>query len=123
VRGACPGFSTDCKQGRLLDAVGKNIRGPFPLMIFEGELRTGQISVVLRPFSADNQVMSTETITTEVTKQQFDELIAKLMRCEPRVSEEIRKSRERMDFLREETRKRVGTVEVAVDFIRELRDR
>jgi hypothetical protein len=92
-------------------------------MIVTGELKTGQISVVLRPCSADNQVMSTETITTEVTKQQFDELIAKLMRCEPRDPEEIRKSRERMDFLREETRKRVGTVEVAVDFIRELRDR
>ena len=67
--------------------------------------------------------MSTETITTEVTKQEFDELIAKLMRGEPRDPEEMRKSRERMDFMREETRKRVGTVEVAVDFIRELRDR
>ena len=66
--------------------------------------------------------MVIETISTEVTKQQFDELIAKLMRGEPSDPEEIRKSRERMDFMRQETRKRVGTVEVAVDLIRELRD-
>ena len=92
------------------------------MMIFEGELKTGQISVVLRPCSADNRMLSTETVTTEVTKQQFDELIAKLMRGEPRDPEEMRKSRERMDFLREETRKRVGTVEVAVDFMSEHRD-
>ena len=92
-------------------------------MIVTGELRTGQISFDLPTNSADNQIMSTETITTEVTKQEFDELIAKLMRGEPRDPEEMRKSRERMDFMREETRKRVGTVEVAVDFIRELRDR
>ncbi len=92
-------------------------------MIVTGELRTGQISVDLPANPSDNQIMSTETITTEVTKQQFDEVIAKLMRGEPRDPEEMRKSRERMDFMREETWKRVGTVEVAVDFIRELRDR
>ena len=67
--------------------------------------------------------MSTEAINTEVTKQEFDELIGKLMRGEPRDPEETRKSCERMDYMREEIRKRVGTVEVAVDFIRELRDR
>jgi hypothetical protein len=91
-------------------------------MIVTGELRTGQISVDLRAYSADDRNMSTETITTEVTKQEFDELIAKLMRGEPRDPEEMRKSRERMDFMREETRKKVGTVEVGIDFIRELRD-
>lgn len=67
--------------------------------------------------------MSTKTISTEITKQQFDELIAKLMGGVPRDPEEMRSSRERMDFMREETRKRVGTVEVAVNSIRELRDR
>ena len=87
-----------------------------------GELKTGRISVDLRAYSAENQNMSTETITTEVTKQQFAELIAKLMRGEPRDPEEMRKSRERMDFMREETRKRVGTVDIGLDFIRELRD-
>ncbi len=66
--------------------------------------------------------MAIETITIEVTKQQSDELIAKLMRGEPRDPEEMTKSRERMDFMREETRKRVGTVEVAVKFVRKLRD-
>ena len=106
----------------MLDAVGKNIRRPFPLMIVTGELRSRQISVDLQTYSSDNQNTSTETITTEVTKQEFDELIAKLMRGEPRDPEEIRKSRERMDLLREEARRRVGTVEVAVDFMREHRD-
>ena len=67
--------------------------------------------------------MSTESITTEVTKQEFDELIAKLMRGEPpRDLEEMRKSRERMDFMHEETRKRVGKVDVAVKYTRESRD-
>ena len=66
--------------------------------------------------------MSTESITTEVTKQQFAELIAKLMRGEPRDPEEMTKSGERMDFMREETRKRVGTVDVAVKYTHELRD-
>ena len=94
-----------------------------PLTAVSGELKTWLISVDLLSNSADNRNMSTETITTEVTKQEFDELIAKLMRGEPRDPEEMRKSRERMDFMREETRKRVGTVEVTVDFIRELRDR
>ena len=92
-------------------------------MIVTGELRTGQISFDLPANSTDNQMMSTETITTEVTKDEFDELIGKLMRGAPRDPEQMRKSRERMDFMREEARKRVGTVEVAVDFIRELRAR
>ena len=87
-----------------------------------GELRTGQISVDVRAYAADNRKMAIETITTEVTKQEFDELIAKLMRGEPRDPEEMRKSRERMDFMREETRKRVGTVDIAVKSVRELRD-
>ncbi len=91
-------------------------------MIVTGELRSRQISVDLQAYSSDNQNTSKETITTEVTKQEFDELIAKLMRGEPRDPEKIRKSRERMDFLREEARRRVGTVEVAVDFMREHRD-
>ena len=40
----------------------------------------------------------------------------------PRDPERMRKAAERMDRMREETRKRVGTVEVAVKFIRELRE-
>ena len=65
--------------------------------------------------------MATE-ISTDVTQQELEELIARLMKGE-RDETAAFKSCERMDRLREETRQRVGTVEVAVDLIRELRDR
>ena len=65
--------------------------------------------------------MATE-ISTDVTQQELEELIARLMKGE-RDETAALKSCERMDRLREETRQRVGTVEVAVDLIRELRDR
>jgi len=61
--------------------------------------------------------MSTDTAITE--KNRLEDLIAKLLKGE-RDPEAARKSRERMDVMREATRRRVGTVEVAVDFIREL---
>ncbi|HEY4263183.1 MAG TPA: hypothetical protein VGM98_23675 [Schlesneria sp.] len=64
--------------------------------------------------------MSTDTPTTG--KQELEELIAKLMKGE-RDPDAAKKSRERMDRMREETRKRVGIVEVAVDLVREHRDR
>ncbi len=64
--------------------------------------------------------MSTDT--PPIGKHELEELISKLMRGE-RDPEAAKKSRERMDRMREETRKRVGTVEVAVDFVREHRDR
>lgn len=64
--------------------------------------------------------MSTDIPTTG--KHELEELISKLVRGE-RDPEAAKKSRERMDRMREETRKRVGTVEVAVDFVREHRDR
>ncbi len=65
--------------------------------------------------------MSTDTTPAEDTKHQLDEVIAKIIRGE-RDPEAGRKARERMDRMREETRKRVGIVDVAVPFIRELRD-
>lgn len=64
--------------------------------------------------------MSTDT--SAISKHELEELIAKLMNGE-RDPVAATKSRERMDRMREETRKRVGTVEVAVDFVREHRDR
>jgi hypothetical protein len=64
--------------------------------------------------------MSTDTPTT--SKDELEELIAKLMKGEPD-PEAAKKSRERLDRMRDETRKRVGTVEVAVEFVREHRDR
>jgi hypothetical protein len=65
--------------------------------------------------------MATDTVTTTDAKHQLEDVIARLMngRRDPQVA---RKSRERMDRMREATRQRVGTVEVAVDFIRELRN-
>jgi len=62
------------------------------------------------------------SIISDTGMHELEDLIGKLMRGE-RDPEAARKSRERMDRMREETRKRVGTVEVAVDFIRDLRDR
>lgn len=64
--------------------------------------------------------MSTDTPTTG--KHELEEVIAQLMRGE-RDPEAAKKSRERMDRMREATRQRVGIVNVAVDFIRDLRDR
>ena len=66
--------------------------------------------------------MSIDTTPTDEAVHELEELIAKLMKGE-RDPEAAKASRERMDRMREETRKRVGTVEVAVDFIRDLRDR
>ena len=65
--------------------------------------------------------MSTDTIP-DTDVYQLEVLIARLMKGE-RDPEAAKKSRERMDRMREETRKRVGTVAVAVDFVRELRER
>ena len=63
--------------------------------------------------------MSTETLPTG--KQELDEAIARLLKG-TRDPEAGRKAREDMDRMREETRRRIGTVEVAVDLVREARD-
>ena len=67
--------------------------------------------------------MSTDTSKplTEDARQ-LEALIGKLMRGE-RDPEAAAKARERMDRMREETYKRVGLLDVAVPYIRELRDR
>ena len=54
--------------------------------------------------------------------QQLEDLIANLGK-RPRDPEAMRKAAERMDRMREETFKRVGLLDVAVPYIRELRDR
>ena len=66
--------------------------------------------------------MSIDSITTEEAKQELAATIAKLLKGE-RDSAAANKSRERMDHMREEIRNRVGTVEVAVDYIRDARDK
>lgn len=65
--------------------------------------------------------MSINIISSDDARQLKD-LIAKLMRGE-RDPEAAKKARERMDRMREETRQRVGTLDVAVDLVRELRER
>lgn len=64
--------------------------------------------------------MSIDTTSTDVTKQ-HQEAMDRLVRGirDPEVG---RKAREEMDRMREDTRQRVGTVEVAVDFIRDARN-
>lgn len=64
--------------------------------------------------------MSTETRPTG--KQELDVAMARLMKG-VRDPEAGRKAREDMDRMREETRKRIGTVEVAVDLVRDTRER
>ena len=61
--------------------------------------------------------MSTDVLTTEEAKRELEEILAG-----HRDPETVRRACERMDRMREEIRKRVGTVDVAVPFIRELRD-
>jgi hypothetical protein len=63
--------------------------------------------------------MSTETPTAG--RQQLDEAIARLMTGK-RDPEAAKRSRERMDRMREEIRKKHGTLDIAVPYIRELRD-
>jgi hypothetical protein len=65
--------------------------------------------------------MSTKVATNDEATQELAEVIANL-RKGPRDPDAMRKAAERMDRMREETFKRVGPLDVAVPFIRELRD-
>ena len=68
--------------------------------------------------------MSTNVATTDTdeVKQELSEVIANLGKG-PRDPDAMRKAAERMDRMREATFRRVGLLDVAVPFIRELRDR
>ncbi|HUQ71050.1 MAG TPA: hypothetical protein VM165_16095 [Planctomycetaceae bacterium] len=63
--------------------------------------------------------MSTDTATT--AQHELDEAIARLLSG---VRDPVagRKAREDMDRMREETCQRIGTVDVAVDLVRDARD-
>ena len=63
--------------------------------------------------------MSTETPTTG--KHELEEVISRLMSGQ-RDPEAGKKAREEMDRMREETRKRIGTVDVSVQLIRDARN-
>lgn len=62
--------------------------------------------------------------TTDVSSEAWDDLQAALDRLAHgiRDPEAARKSRERMDRLRKENRKRLGVQNIAVDLIRQSRD-
>lgn len=64
--------------------------------------------------------MSAATLPT--IDQELDEILAKLVKGEPRDPEAVRLACERMDRMREEIQKNVGLVEIAIPAIRELRD-
>lgn len=63
--------------------------------------------------------MSTETPSTN--KHELNEVIARLIKG-VRDPEAARKAREEMDQMREEIRQRIGTVDLAVELIRDARD-
>ncbi|HEY3965235.1 MAG TPA: hypothetical protein VGM05_11840 [Planctomycetaceae bacterium] len=64
--------------------------------------------------------MSTEIINGDVTKELQDAMDRLVRRV--RAPEVGRRAREEMDRMREETRQRVGTIEVAVDLVRDARN-
>jgi len=62
-----------------------------------------------------------QTATEPEAYKELQEAIDRLIRGE-RDPEAMRKACERMDQMREELRARIGTVEMAVDLIRDARD-
>jgi len=66
--------------------------------------------------------MSTDTTTTADASKELEEAIDRLING-VRDPETMRKACEEMDLMREETRQRIGTVEVAVELVRDFRDR
>jgi hypothetical protein len=65
--------------------------------------------------------MSTPTIPVVDGKRELEEAVDRLIK-KIRDPEAARRARERMDRMREELAQRIGTVEVAVELIREARD-
>ncbi len=67
------------------------------------------------------EMMSTITTPTTDAKRELKEAIERLMKG-IRDSEATRRACERMDRTREEIAKRIGTVDVAVELIRDARN-
>jgi hypothetical protein len=65
--------------------------------------------------------MSTETLTAAEALKELQDAVDRLVKGE-RDAEVMRQACERMDQMREELRKRIGTVEIAVDLIRDARN-
>lgn len=65
--------------------------------------------------------MSTETINSAELVQKLQERLEKVAKG-IREPEEMRQSLENMNRMREELRQRIGTVDIAVDLIRDARN-
>lgn len=72
--------------------------------------------------SAENLRMDSMEMTTASAMNELNEALARLV-AGPRDAEVMRQACERMDAMREELRQRIGTVEVAVDLVRDARNR
>jgi hypothetical protein len=77
------------------------------------------VFIDLHASTADNYDMSTETASSGM--KDLTDAVKRMMNGvrDPALA---KKAREDMDRTREEIRKRIGTVEVAVDLIRDARD-
>lgn len=67
------------------------------------------------------EIMSTATTHTTDARRELEETIQRAMKG-VRDPVAAKKARERMDRMREELRQRIGTVEVAVELIRDARN-
>lgn len=65
--------------------------------------------------------MSTDVVDTTIARQELERAVARLLGG-IRDADAMQKACERMDAMREELRERVGTIEVAVDLIRDARN-
>ncbi|HQU43538.1 MAG: hypothetical protein B7Z73_01845 [Planctomycetia bacterium 21-64-5] len=79
------------------------------------------VVVDYRRAEAENSCMSIDTPTKADATSELQQAIERMM-AGVRDPEVGRQARDDMDRMREETQKRVGTVEVAVDLIRDARD-
>jgi hypothetical protein len=80
-------------------------------------LTSSKFPIDLHPFTFDNDLMSTETPTKNELEESLERAAAG-----KRDPEKMRKALEELSRSREETRKKIGTVEIAVEFIRDARD-
>jgi hypothetical protein len=87
------------------------------------QLRVNAICIDFDANSFKNSYMSTKATADETTQalSELRETIDRLIRGE-RDPEAMRKACERMDAMREDLRRRIGTVDIAVDLVRDARN-
>src|SRR5690348_1897218 len=86
-----------------------------------GETSMAQLPIDCPWVFLDNWIMSIDTTTTAEAKREVDEAVERLLKG-VRDPDAARRACERMDREREELRKKIGTIEVAVDLIRDARN-